>query len=843
MSDRTSLHPSQEQVYFDQVSAGDSPMYNIGGYIPLRGRLDRAILIQSITESVSVFDSMRLRFIEVDGNPTCIFDDVSVLVSVDQLDFSDQQSALLLANSWMQDEFNKPFDIYVEHLFKFAIVKIDSTQELLFVKVHHLVTDAHGFSVLVKFISDRYSRAVQGNDEGPAPLPVLYRDFIHKDSEYFTSKRYDADAQYWLSQFEQPVAALLRPMKGGGESRVSTKTSTYLSVKLGEQRSSRMRFFASENGVSLQHLLVAAVGTYFSKTEDASQFVLGVPTFNRRRDQWNIVGMFANVVPFRFDWSSNTEVSDFLASIREHQLVDYRHQRYPISHLTRELHSNGMLEGELYQILVNYLLMDFQLSFGSIDTTLELLLSNELRVPLQIWLCDFGRVGELEIRFDFQTEYFSTEQVKFLADSLLVIFDEFERCLLSPVSEVKLLSAQQVAALRNLGENTCEWPKQLTILDLFQGQVKRDGAATALVFEGETLSYAELDAASNRLGRYLSSLGMGPERLVGICLERGIEMVVGILGILKSGAAYVPIDPDYPQERINFMINDCGCSYAISSEGLSGRLSDLCQVIQIDGLHRDLIHASSSDPFVSGVCSDNLAYVIYTSGSTGRPKGVLIAHRNVVRLLVNERMLFDFGANDVWSLFHSFCFDFSVWEMYGALCFGGRLVIIPNSTAKDAAAFAKLVHNEGITVLNQTPSAFDVFQEFFLDSGLDSRIRYIIFGGEALNPGKLSSWKKRFADCALINMYGITETTVHVTFKEISLSDIISGISVIGRPIPTLNAYILNKDMHFVPTGIAGELYIGGSGVARGYLNRADLTAERFIASPFVAGDRLYRTG
>ncbi|MEQ9384713.1 MAG: amino acid adenylation domain-containing protein, partial [Imperialibacter sp.] len=296
-------------------------------------------------------------------------------------------------------------------------------------------------------------------------------------------------------------------------------------------------------------------------------------------------------------------------------------------------------------------------------------------------------------------------------------------------------------------------------------------------------------------------------------------------------------------DRISYMVNDSGVSCVVSSVALSDRLAGSCQVIEVDGSDRDLIDACSTEAVSSGVSSSNLAYVIYTSGSTGRPKGVMVEHRNVVRLLVNEHPLFDFGANDVWSLFHSFCFDFSVWEMYGALCFGGKLVLIPNSIAKDAVAFAKLVNSEKVTVLNQTPSAFDLFQESFLDLGFDSRIRYIIFGGEALNPNKLSRWKRQFRDCALINMYGITETTVHVTFREISSSDITSGISVIGRPIPTLNAYILDSSGGLCPVGVAGELYIGGSGVARGYLHRADLTQERFIASPFVEGDRLYRTG
>ncbi|MGO4773915.1 amino acid adenylation domain-containing protein, partial [Flavobacterium sp. W22_SRS_FK3] len=404
-----------------------------------------------------------------------------------------------------------------------------------------------------------------------------------------------------------------------------------------------------------------------------------------------------------------------------------------------------------------------------------------------------------------------------------------------PISGLSILTKGEEHQLLDIFNSTdVGYPKDKTLIDLFTEEVKRTPNAIALVFEDKKLSYEELEQRSNQLGHYLREQGVQPDDLVGICLERSLEMLVGILGILKSGGAYVPIDPEYPSDRIDYMLTDAGIGLVLSSESSSGvikereNLSVLCLDKDWDVLSGYPITALST--VVSG---SNLAYVIYTSGSTGIPKGVLITHENVVRLFKNESSLYDFGSTDVWTLFHSFCFDFSVWEMYGALLHGGRLVIVPKVFTKDAISFRELLIKEGVTVLNQTPGSFYALQEEFLSGHLAHSLRYVIFGGEALNSTYLSQWKSSYPDCKLINMYGITETTVHVTYKEILDSDTKSLISNIGSSIPTLCCYIVDAHLNLVPIGVEGELCVSGAGVARGYLNREELTREKFIANPF----------
>ena len=365
----------------------------------------------------------------------------------------------------------------------------------------------------------------------------------------------------------------------------------------------------------------------------------------------------------------------------------------------------------------------------------------------------------------------------------------------------------------------------------------------ALTCEGESLTYAELDRRANAVAHRLVAMGAGPEVLVGLCVERNIGMVVGILGILKSGAGYLPIDLSYPPERVAFMLEDAGVPVLLSQRSLQASLPNYQGAL----LFLDDVTESVEQTPESGAIPENLAYVIYTSGSTGKPKGCQITHANVVRLFDQTDQWYGFQPSDVWTLFHSCAFDFSVWEIWGALLFGGKLVVVPYWVSRSPEAFAELLRRERVTVLNQTPSAFRQLTPFVLAaiSPEEQALRYVIFGGEALELASLLPWMERYGDRkpALINMYGITETTVHVTYRPITLKEVRAGQgSVIGEPIPDLAVYVLNPQRQPVPLGATGEMYVGGAGLSRGYLRRPELTEQRFIKNPFGPG-RLYRTG
>jgi amino acid adenylation domain-containing protein len=393
------------------------------------------------------------------------------------------------------------------------------------------------------------------------------------------------------------------------------------------------------------------------------------------------------------------------------------------------------------------------------------------------------------------------------------------------------------------------------IHELFERQVQRAPQATAVVYEGEQLSYGELNARANRLARHLRTLGVGPDVLVAICAGRGIDMMVALLAVLKAGGAYVPLDPAYPEDRLAYILED-SCPAVLVSAALpqGGLLANLRQAAP----HMALVdlgdgaaswHDLPADDLprqATGVAAAHLAYLIYTSGSTGKPKGVMVEHRNVVRLFGATDAWFGFNEHDVWTLFHSYAFDFSVWEIWGALLYGGRLVVVPLEVARAPDLFYALLGREQVTVLNQTPSAFRQLTAAQAGSDGQHRLRLVIFGGEALEPALLVPWYARNGSATqLVNMYGITETTVHVTYRPLTPADTALRESPVGCRIPDLRIYILDRHGAPVPVGVAGELYVGGAGVTRGYLNREELTASRFVPDPYArqANARMYRTG
>ncbi|MCT0567184.1 amino acid adenylation domain-containing protein, partial [Pseudomonas aeruginosa] len=391
---------------------------------------------------------------------------------------------------------------------------------------------------------------------------------------------------------------------------------------------------------------------------------------------------------------------------------------------------------------------------------------------------------------------------------------------------------------------------QGTLQQRFEEQARQRPQAVALILDEQRLSYGELNARANRLAHCLIARGVGADVPVGLALERSLDMLVGLLAILKAGGAYLPLDPAAPEERLAHILDDSGVRLLLTQGHLLERLPRQAgvEVLAIDGLVLD--GYAESDPLTT-LTADNLAYVIYTSGSTGKPKGTLLTHRNALRLFSATEAWFGFDERDVWTLFHSYAFDFSVWEIFGALLYGGRLVIVPQWVSRSPEDFYRLLCREGVTVLNQTPSAFKQLMAVACSADMATQqpaLRYVIFGGEALDLQSLRPWFQRFGDRQpqLVNMYGITETTVHVTYRPVSEADLEGGlVSPIGGTIPDLSWYILDRDLNPVPRGAVGELYIGRAGLARGYLRRPGLSATRFVPNPFPggAGERLYRTG
>jgi amino acid adenylation domain-containing protein len=628
-------------------------------------------------------------------------------------------------------------------------------------------------------------------------------------------------------------------------------------LELSEELTAKLDAFGQRHGATRLVILLAAWGALLARLSGQDEVVIGTRADNSGRDEIGpSTDSSVSTLALRLDLSSEQTVGTLIARVKARALEAERHRDLPFDQIVETLGlPRSAAHTPIFQAMFVWRSQD-DVRSGPLSTVASR--GDEggriAKFDLTLSLAEIGAriVGDLE----YATALFDRETVERHAGYLHRLLGAMTEGDDQTIDRLPLFGEDERHKL--LVEWNCivnEYPSDKCVHQLFEAQVARTPDAVALVYGDTRLSYGELNARANRLAHHLRSQGIRPDDLVALCIERSLDMVIGLLAILKAGGAYVPLDPSSPIDRLAFALKDsapkAALTHGLARETLNEAMVGLAAKPLILDLEADALlwadqPASDPDAASIGLTSQNLAYVIYTSGSTGLPKGCLLEHRNVSRLFSATNHWFHFNESDVWTLFHSVAFDFSVWEIWGALIYGGALVVVPRAIARSPLDFYELLRKEGVTVLNQTPSAFRQLIDAQGRGEAGHQLRYVIFGGEAL---ELSSLKPWFADsqnkhAQLINMYGITETTVHVTYRQLTPADAENpGSSPIGRQIPDLRLYLLDRHGEPVPIGVSGEIYVGGAGVARGYLNRPDLTEQRFRPSPFVEGDRLYKAG
>ena len=588
--------------------------------------------------------------------------------------------------------------------------------------------------------------------------------------------------------------------------------------------------------VQQSDLLFAVLMVYFARISDTTSFDLGYVDPELTQQVVNLDALFATHIPCRLELDLERDLAAIIPQIREQVEFAKQHQSYRLDLNLRYPALDSVTDiksGRVFPVVIE------RVSSWSEGR------ANQMHGrDLTLVICE----GESKFCWRYNPEVFDAKDVDRMWLQFQTLLESIATEPQKPLAYQSLLpEAERRQILWEWNEGETNFARNQCLHQLFEERVAQAADAVAVVFEQQQLTYDQLNTKANQLAHYLRTLEVGPDVLVGICVERSLDTVIGLLGILKAGGAYVPLDPSYPQDRIAYSITDSQIGVLLTNEK---HLADLpkhqAQTVCLDRDWQTISSHSTENP-ESNVKPDNLAYVIYTSGTTGKPKGVLIEHYNVCRLFAATESWYNFNSDDVWTMFHSYAFDFSVWEFWGALLYGGKLVIVPYLVSRSPQSFYQLLIDEKVTVLNQTPSAFS--QLIQIDKGSDNStqlsLRYVIFGGEALDIQNLKPWFERHGDCSpqLVNMYGITETTVHVTYRPITIADTKSQSSVIGCAIPDLRLYLLDRYLQPVPVGVLGEMYVGGAGLARGYLNRSDLTEARFITSPFNSSQKLYKTG
>lgn len=711
---------------------------------------------------------------------------------------------------------------------------------LLLLVNHHLVAD-HG---ALELVQDEIRAHLQGRaHELPAPRP--FRDFVARAAQQRATSNCKAYFVDMLGDVEEPTAPFdVLEMPAGAPLREAAQALDGVLAK-------RVRDAARGLRVSAASLCHVAWAMVLAKLTARHDVTFGTVLFGRMQCAEltaNTVGLFINTLPVRI--RLDTPLRQSIQRTHDMLVELVRHENASLAMAQRC--SAVPAPQPLFSALLNYrhsrdvAAAPFAEGMGDLPGVEVLFGHERTNYPFVLSIDDLGDAFHLSAHV--LGEIAPQRLCDLMQHALTQIVEAIATRPAVAAQALDMMSEREWELLRKHGHGQAAAVASDQCLHVrFERQVARTPCSVALQYADSTLTYAELNQRANVLAHRLIAMGVQPEARVALCLERGIEMVVAILAVLKAGGAYVPLDPAYPLERLAYLVADSAPLVLLTESGVRARVPPIdAPVLLLDQLDWRAGY-SQANPQVAGLGPQHLAYIIYTSGSTGQPKGCMVEHRNVVRLLAATEASFGFHADDVWTLFHSFAFDFSVWELWGALLYGARLVVVPYATSRAPAEFYRLLVAEGVTVLNQTPSAFRQLIAAQGEDGAPHSLRCVVFGGEALETHTLAPWYGRAVNqgTQLVNMYGITETTVHVTYRPLSECDCERGGSPIGRALADLRLYILDERAQPVPEGVAGELYVGGAGVARGYLNRPQLTAERFLPDPFCAEPdaRMYKTG
>ena len=717
----------------------------------------------------------------------------------------------------------KPFSMSRGPLLRMKVLEcVDG--KYLFFDFHHIIFDGLSKEIFLNEFSKLY------NGDKMEEQRFQFTDY----SEWLNEKDLSKQKEYWLTQFKDkvPKTSIIcdyqRPIRKTYDGKC---LHTYLSTKLENE----IKNLTRDTETTESMLLLSCFMVLMSKYSGQEDIVIGMPISGRtQKETEGIMGMFVNTLVLRGKPEKEKTFSEFLKEIKETAIKAYENQEYPFEELVEKVEvARDFSRNPLFDIMFVVQNMDHESLFIEGKKCKEIYIErnySKFDLTLQIE----NECDRIKVELEYCTDLFKTESAKSILAHYLEIIKKIVENPEARIDEIEVVTeADRKKILEEFNNTDAEYPRDKTIVDLFEEQVGKTPNNVAVMFDDESITYEELNRKSNVIGHKLGELGVRQDEYVAIIAERSIEMVVGIYGVLKAGGAYVPIDPNYPMERIQYMLEDCKPKAVLLYKAEVNT-----DIPMIDMTKNGVWEGVSTNPKKISKPED-LAYLIYTSGTTGRPKGVMIENRNVVRLVKNTKFQFDFNRRDVWMMFHSFCFDFSVWELFGSTLYGASLVIISREDAQDAFKVATIIKDKKITILNQVPSAF--YNLMQIENEQMKSVRYLIFGGEALKPDKLKDWHERYPNAKIINMYGITETTVHVTYKEISTLEIQHGISDIGMAIPTLKVYIMNKGV-LCGIGMPGELCVAGDGVARGYLNNPELTAKKFVKNPFGEG-RIYRSG
>ena len=856
---------AQSRLWFLEQLQGPSAVYNIPVALRLTGRLDVEALGAALADVVGRHESLRTLFPAPGGIPQ------QLVVPVERADFGWQ---VVDASGWSAARLEGALGAVVRHTFDLAteiplratLFRIADEEHVLVAVVHHIAADGWSIAPLVGDLGVAYAARCAGQVPGWAPLAVQYVDYTLWQRTQFGElddphSRIGAQLAYWQDALAGMPERLQLPTDRPYPA-VANYRGASVAINWPAELQQQVARVAGEHNATSFMVIQAALAVLLAKLCASTEVAVGFPIAGRRDPALDeLVGFFVNTLVLRLELAGDPTVAEVLAQVQRRSLEAFEHQDVPFEVLVERLNpTRSLAHHPLFQVALAWQNFPWRhndltaagLSVGDLQVTPLSADTRTARWDLLFMLAErWTQAGEhagIGGSVEFRTDVFDAASIEALIERLQRVLVAMTADPAGSLSSVDVLDEDEYARLQGWGNRAVlsgSAPTPVSIPVVFAAQVARSPEAVALSFDGRSMTYREVEEAANRLAHLLAGHGVGPGQIVALLLPRSADAVVAMLAVLKTGAAYVPIDAGLPAARIGFLVADAAPTAALTTSELADRL-DGHDLAVID-VNDPRIHTQPGTALpASG--PDDIAYLIYTSGTTGVPKGVAITHRNVTRLLESLDADLQLSPGQVWTQCHSLAFDFSVWEIFGALLGGGHLVVVPEEVVRSPQDLHALLVSEQVSVLSQTPSAFYALQTVDAEQpelGRQLKLESVIFGGEALEPQRLGRWLgNHLGPPRMVNMYGITETTVHASFREILAGDAESTASPIGGPLAHLGFFVLDGWLRAVPVGVVGELYVAGAGVGVGYVGRAGLTGSRFVACPFGSGGtRMYRTG
>jgi amino acid adenylation domain-containing protein len=829
---------SQRRLWFlDRMEPG-SAFYNLPTAVRLRGALDVPALERALGEIVARHAVLRSVFREVAGEPVqAPLPPRALVLAADALPDADD-AALRAA---VAAEARRPFDLAEGPPFRARLFRLGAEDHALVVTLHHVVGDAWSFGVLFRELAALYGAFARGEASPLAPLPIQYADYAAWQRTHGTPEALKPQLDWWTERMKGAPDLLELPADRPRPAVQKFRGGRH-SLQLSAALTERLRDIGGAHGATLFMVLLAAWQTLLARHTGREDVVVGSPIAGRgRAETEGLIGFFVNTLALRTDLSGDPSFGELLERVRRTALDAYARQDLPFETLVEALRIPRDLSRQpLFQAML--MLHRPQGTFVLPGLECRPVEADPGTSLFDLGLYAWDRPEGLHARLEYNADLFDAGTAARFAERLRTLLDGIAADPGAPLSRLPVMTADETAQLAAWNATERAYPGEACIHDLIARQAAATPDAVAVVFQDERVTYAELDRRANQLANHLRALGVGPEVRVGVCAERSVELVVALLATLKAGGGYVPLDPGYPRDRLAYMLADSRISVLLAQAHLADRIPPHgARTVLLDADWPRIARESGAAP-VAGVTLDHLAYVIYTSGSTGQPKGAENAHRGIRNRLLWMQEAFGLDATDAILQKTPFSFDVSVWEFFWPLMTGARLVMAKPEGHREPAYLAGLIGQEGVTTLHFVPSMLQAFLEE-PDLSACAPLRRVVCSGEAL-PAELQTRFFQRIGAELHNLYGPTEAAVDVTWWPCARGDDRRGVPI-GRPIANTRVHLLDARRNPVPVGVAGELYIAGVQVGRGYLGRRGLTAERFVPDPFSAtpGARMYRTG